>query len=96
MSEKNIIKTARFHHITAGMRFAEFILRETEGLTQTPPLAELRIPAKTLAGILWRIDTVSLSNNPQFVALIECSRERQKTSARGGSASGGKDSPFVG
>jgi len=39
MSEKNIIKTARFHHITAGMRFAEFILRETEGLTQTPPLA---------------------------------------------------------
>lgn len=39
MSEKNIIKTARFHHITAGMRFAEFILREIEGLTQTPPLA---------------------------------------------------------
>ena len=46
MSEKNIIKTARFHRITAGIRFAEFILRETEGLTQIPPLAELRIPQK--------------------------------------------------
>ena len=30
MSEKNIIETARFNHITASMRFAEFILKETE------------------------------------------------------------------
>lgn len=62
MSEKSIIKTARFHHITAGMRFAEFILKETEGLTQIPPLAELRIPAKTLAGILWRYEVNQTRN----------------------------------